>query len=397
MVLEWVDGQTLASVEGARRGVGGRSPAEALALLRPVFEALAYAHEQGVAHRDIKPANIMLLAGATIEPTRHDKPTTRLLDFGIAKMMHPGEHGGSGHTRTRSTLLTFSLPYAAPEQVSGSRTGPWTDVHALALVLTELLTDRAPYVGTDPTEVCTQVLSPRRPTPGHFGVDAGCWEPVLARALALMPAERFQNADELFNALNADVPTVARHAAPVTLAGFAPTQMAPGAGHSTLRPREMDSTPPTPPRPPLSPRVLALTLGLAIALPLGLAMWRFRPRSEHTATAPASAPVRASAPSAVPAPPSPPAAPAPSQAVATPAPSAPVAPLAVSVRDADAGVNARPSASSGGRPPTRTRPRTDRSSGPPTAPVAPPAVVFVPVAPTPAPSAPTPHLATDRY
>lgn len=201
MALEWLEGRTLRDELRARRGQGGRSPAAALALLRPALEALAYAHDEGIAHRDIKPANMMLV------PTRRGE-TIKLLDFGIAKLMEEGEEAGSGETKTRSLLNAFSLQYAAPEQIGGSRTGPWTDVHAMGLILTEVLTDQPPYDGKERTEICCEVLSPTRPTPAKRKIDVGPWEQVLAKALALRPADRYANAGELLAALEETLPAI---------------------------------------------------------------------------------------------------------------------------------------------------------------------------------------------
>jgi serine/threonine-protein kinase len=101
--------------------------------LRPVFQALAFAHERRVAHRDVKPAN-MMIAGAA---------GARLLDFGVAKLMNPEDVVGSGETSTRALVTGFSPRYASPEQQADRRTGPWTDVHALGLILTEMLSGGA--------------------------------------------------------------------------------------------------------------------------------------------------------------------------------------------------------------------------------------------------------------
>ena len=217
MALEWLHGPTLREVLVQRRGKGGQQPQEVLALLRPVLEALGYAHDEGIAHRDIKPANMMLV------PTKRGN-VLKLLDFGIAKAMENGEEAGTGHTATISSLNAFSLSYAAPEQIGGSRTGPWTDVHAMALIITELLTDLPPYDGKERTEVCVDALSSRRPTPSKRNVEAGPWEAVLNRALSLRPADRFGNANELLEALETTMAAaqVARTTVPV---GLAPSQM----------------------------------------------------------------------------------------------------------------------------------------------------------------------------
>jgi serine/threonine-protein kinase len=77
--------------------------------------------------------------------------TPKLLDFGIAKVMGEDEVATTSQTATRSRRIAFSPWYASPEQVSHARSGPWTDVHALGLILTEMLTDCAPFTGATST------------------------------------------------------------------------------------------------------------------------------------------------------------------------------------------------------------------------------------------------------
>ncbi len=196
MALEWLEGETLATRLLRRREAGetGLPPREALALLRPVMEALAHAHSQGVVHRDVKPSNIM------VTPAPHGE-SLRVLDFGIAKIVAADELPKTGDTRTESAPA-FSPAYAAPEQVAFSRTGAWTDVHALGLVLVELMTDTPPFFDPDPeAHLFEQVMSRTRPTPASKGKDVGAFEPVLARALALSPRDRWRSARELLDAL----------------------------------------------------------------------------------------------------------------------------------------------------------------------------------------------------
>jgi serine/threonine protein kinase len=206
MALEWLEGPTLERDLDARseNGFAGRSPAECLALLHPVIEAVALAHEEGIAHRDIKPGNLMLVTN------RRGDERLKLLDFGIAKVMTDDERAPTlGQTSTKAHLQMFSLEYAAPEQMSGTRTGPWTDVHALSLVLTEMLTGDQPYAGDDSVEIFSEALSRVRPTPARHGLDVGPWEAVLQRSLALRPADRFADAGSFLQALLAAVPTEA--------------------------------------------------------------------------------------------------------------------------------------------------------------------------------------------
>lgn len=209
MVLDWLTGRTLDADLDERREAGGRgrSPAEALELLRPVFEALAAAHELGVAHRDIKPANLMMVSGAA---GRRGVPVVKLMDFGIAKVMSPDEGPSRGETQTSAAFIAYSPEYASPEQVSRMRSGPWTDVHAMALVLTAVLCDQKAYRYNDAMELQLAVLATRRPTPGALGVDVGAWEPVIAKALSLRPNERYQECGAFLTALEETLPRARR-------------------------------------------------------------------------------------------------------------------------------------------------------------------------------------------
>lgn len=208
MALEWMDGITLAEDLRARRDEPGRSPKEVLAMLRPVLAALAKAHAMGIAHRDIKPSNLMLSPRREGADWAEGEVPVKILDFGIAKEMHADEQAiASGQTVTKAAFAAFSLRYATPEQVTSTRTGPWTDVYQMATVITELLTNRPPYQGDDAMAVHMQIMGPWRLTPARFNVDVGAWEPALTRALAVMPAERYANAKELLAELTARLPT----------------------------------------------------------------------------------------------------------------------------------------------------------------------------------------------
>lgn len=205
-VLEWIEGATL---DAALRGAMPRSPREALALLRPVFDAIASAHEAGVVHRDLKPANVM------VAPTRHGEVSARVLDFGLAKAFAPEERGTEGNSFTGDERASFSLSHAAPEQVGRLRTGPWTDVHALALLLVEVLVGQRAYRGETSIDLYARITARERPTPRTFDVEVGPWEAVVQRALALMPKDRHRDAAALLADLetNLDAAESAWHAA----------------------------------------------------------------------------------------------------------------------------------------------------------------------------------------
>jgi serine/threonine protein kinase len=197
-VLEWLDGECLELVIYRERAEGrrARTLAEVVALLNPIAEALALAHDRGVAHRDVKPGNIFVLAGDPLDP-----PRAKLLDFGVAKVLR-------GAPRTSATALaseSFTPSYGAPEQFSSAygTSGPWTDVFALGLIVVELLAGRPALDGPTVGELALQSCHPDdRPTPRQRGVVVSDQvEQILDRALAVRLEERFPSAHEFWHAL----------------------------------------------------------------------------------------------------------------------------------------------------------------------------------------------------
>ena len=128
LALEYVDGEPLTDWCRAH----DLSLDARLRLFLQVCEAVSHAHANLIVHRDLKPSNILVTALDEV----------RLLDFGIAKLLDTGQFELE-HTRTG--LRTFTLHYAAPEQILGEPVTTMTDVYALGVVLYELLTDARPY------------------------------------------------------------------------------------------------------------------------------------------------------------------------------------------------------------------------------------------------------------
>ena len=203
MVLEWLDGRSLADDLTARaaRGAAGRSVAEAMPILAGIAEGLATAHRQQVVHRDIKPANVFLLP-----ETGTEGPKVKVLDFGIAKIMKEGEAAG-----TKGTFASFTWLYAAPEQLDPrlGPTGLTTDVYAFALLITEILTGNAPIDDNDVVGIMRTAMDPtRRPTPRNRGANVSDEiEAVCRKALAVNPGERYASIAELWAAFAAAAKT----------------------------------------------------------------------------------------------------------------------------------------------------------------------------------------------
>ncbi|MCI0432296.1 MAG: protein kinase, partial [Gemmatimonadetes bacterium] len=150
---------------------------------------LDYAHRQGFVHRDIKPENILLQDGHAL-----------VADFGIARAID-----AVGESRlTSSGMMPGTPAYMSPEQASGSPPlDGRTDLYSLGCVLYEMLTGSPPFAGPNAAAIVAQVMTgePRPVTATR--ASASALEPVLARALARMPADRFATGHEFAAALAA--------------------------------------------------------------------------------------------------------------------------------------------------------------------------------------------------
>jgi serine/threonine-protein kinase len=131
LVMEYVAGENLAQV------TRGRLPlptAEAAAYLRPVAQALVYAHAHGVIHRDLTPTNIL------IERESGRVVTT---DFGLARIAR-----GTG-SLTATGVLLGTPEYWSPELALGRESGAEADLYALGCILCLLLSGSLPFEGED--------------------------------------------------------------------------------------------------------------------------------------------------------------------------------------------------------------------------------------------------------
>ena len=182
IVADLIEGENLAELIDRQRP----APREAARIIADVADALHFAHDQGFVHRDIKPANIMI--------DEHGRP--HITDFGIAATVEQilkGENATSG-----------TLAYMAPEQLGGEThlIGSRTDIHALGVVLYELLTGKFPFASETPHGLREDIQF-RQPQPMAM-VDGSIpddLQRICFRCLSKHPSDRFNSMTELAMAL----------------------------------------------------------------------------------------------------------------------------------------------------------------------------------------------------
>ena len=202
LVMELVEGPTLAD-----RVKQGPIPVdEALTVARQIAAALEAAHEQGIVHRDLKPANVKV----------RDEGTVKVLDFGLAKLVAPGDTGSRSAPSSSSSLsqsptlispaamtgvgmIMGTAAYMSPEQARAKDVDKRTDVWAFGAVLYEMLTAMRAFPGDDLADVIGAVMKstpdwsalPRETPPVVVSLIKGCLEKDRTVRIHDLAAARF--------------------------------------------------------------------------------------------------------------------------------------------------------------------------------------------------------------
>lgn len=181
IVAEYVPGGTLQNVVGTPL-----PPDEAIKYLRPLAEALDYAHSQGIVHRDIKPSNVLI--DSTAKPI--------LADFGLSRMSQYA-------TRMTATNQVLGTPeYMAPEQALGGPATYKSDLYALGILAYELLVGSTPFRAETPAATLLAHVNQPLPFPDIPGsqLSPGI-KAVLLKVTAKDPEDRYSSALEMVRAL----------------------------------------------------------------------------------------------------------------------------------------------------------------------------------------------------
>ena len=184
--MEHVDGQSLS----AQVPTGGLPLELTLRYAVQIADALAHAHARGVIHRDLKTANVVITTQGHV----------KVLDFGLAKRILD-----DANEETRSMLSGFqgsdmvgTLPYMAPEILSGETADVRTDIWSFGVLLYNLATGELPFKGRTTFELTSSIL---KEIPDSSAIANPSLRALILRCLAKKPEQRYQAAGEVKAAL----------------------------------------------------------------------------------------------------------------------------------------------------------------------------------------------------
>ena len=250
--------------------------------------ALAAAHTAGIVHRDVKPANLMLDGEGSVI----------LLDLGIARLVDAGTTGGHGPV-TGTGLILGSVPYLAPEVISGAAPGPPADVYALGGVLFVLLTGRTPFPA-DGSAGLAQHLHAPPPSPAALRPDTPIdLQRLLLRMLDKDPSARPAAAD-VAAILSGAAGAEARTAVLTPAAGGPATAVLPAPGAPPTRQLPAPAPAGAARTPPRRPRWLWAAVAAAVALLVLAAVVLTRLDGQDSGAATGSSPTAATSTAAPP-------------------------------------------------------------------------------------------------
>ncbi|MGQ0507580.1 MAG: TonB family protein, partial [Myxococcaceae bacterium] len=193
IAMEYLQGQTLAELLGRTHALPWQ---RAVHIIQQICRSLREAHRLGLVHRDLKPANVMLI------PDGQGRDLVKVLDFGLAKQFD--EERMRGGEITANGMIVGSPQYMAPEQATGARADPRSDIYSLGVLFYEALCGRPPFQARQYITVLLKHVHdappPMRHSPAGTLIPDGI-EAVVMRCLAKEPAKRFQSMDEVLGGI----------------------------------------------------------------------------------------------------------------------------------------------------------------------------------------------------
>ena len=191
IVMEMLEGESLADrVERVKV----LPPVEIAQIMTHVARAVGKGHDNGIIHRDLKPDNIFICHN-------DDEEVAKVLDFGIAKAAE-GALGLSSGSTTRTGALLGTPYYMSPEQAQGNKSVDWrSDLWSMAVITFECTLGFRPFDSDGLGDLIMRICAAPLPVPSTYGQVPPGFDEWWARAADRDPAQRYQSAKELAEAL----------------------------------------------------------------------------------------------------------------------------------------------------------------------------------------------------
>jgi serine/threonine-protein kinase len=195
IVMEWVDGDTLFTLNRRAKNKGGIPLPLLLRIASDASAGLHAAHELrdeqgkplGLVHRDVSPQNIMISFDGIV----------KIVDFGVAKA------AGRMHETRVAGVMKGKVPYLSPEQLSSGKVDRRSDIFALGIVLYAMVSGRHPFRAQEDAKtienICTRAPVPLRELVPDTHPEL---EAIVLKALEKDPADRWQTCAEMQRALD---------------------------------------------------------------------------------------------------------------------------------------------------------------------------------------------------
>jgi len=187
IVMQYIEGETLSKLIKEEP----LPPLKIIDVAIQAAEALAEAHSHGIIHRDIKPHNVILTPRGRV----------KILDFGLAKIVHPERAMQMADTDSRLTNsgeVVGTVGYMSPEQLKDAPVDARSDLFSLGVMLYECATGASAFTGTSKIEICLQVIQFDPPRPSHVRPEIPVeLDDIILKAIAKDVDSRYQSAADM--------------------------------------------------------------------------------------------------------------------------------------------------------------------------------------------------------
>ena len=199
IAMQYIDGQNLKDIIVKN---GPLTAPTMLPWLKPITEALGYAHKKGMIHRDIKSANILI----------SQEGRAMLTDFGIARFVEDAQRTRADVTQlTRPGTILGTLQFMSPEQVQGKPVDARSDIYSLGVAMYQCLTGELPFRGDTDWSAMHKINNETPTAPRSLRADIPpALEAIVLRCMNKKAENRFQSCSELLAELELVEPAAER-------------------------------------------------------------------------------------------------------------------------------------------------------------------------------------------